>query len=95
MLKRASTLLGQNDIAGARLIFQYLANHGSARRRVCSRRELRSQEMGRPPRYRNDPDASLARTWYARAAELGSREAARHPSQRETLACIKASNSIH
>ena len=30
MLKRASILLGEDDIAGARLIFHYLANHGSA-----------------------------------------------------------------
>ena len=74
MLKRASILLGQNDIAGARLIFQYLAPHGSPGR-VRSLRRATTPKNGLAARYWNDAGYRPRRTWYARAADLGSREA--------------------
>ena len=76
MLKRASTILGQNDIAGARLIFQYLANHGSAGGAFALAESYDPKKWGSHRVTGMAPDGDLARTWYARAAELGSREAA-------------------
>ena len=76
MLKRASTLLGENDIAGARLIFQYLANHGSAGGAFALAESYDPKKWGSHRVTGMAPDGDLARTWYARAAELGSREAA-------------------
>jgi len=76
MLKRASTLLGQNDIAGARLIFQYLVNHGSAGAAFALGESYDPKKWTGRRVAGMTPDADLARTWYARAAELGSKEAA-------------------
>jgi len=76
MLKRASTLLGENDIAGARLIFQYLANHGSASGAFALAESYDPKKWAAHRVTGMTPDVNLARTWYARAAELGSREAA-------------------
>jgi hypothetical protein len=75
MLKRASTLLGQNDIAGARLIFQYLAHHGSPRGAFALAESYDPKKWAGRRVTGMMPDANLASTWYARAAELGSREA--------------------
>jgi hypothetical protein len=75
MLKRASTLLGQNDIAGARLIFHYLAHHGSPRGAFALAESYDPKKWAGHHVTGMMPDAGLARTWYARAAELGSREA--------------------
>ena len=75
MLKRASVLLGQNDIAGARLIFHYLAHHGSPRGAFALAESYDPQKWDVHRVTGMTPDASFARTWYARAAELGSREA--------------------
>ena len=76
MLKRASILLGENDIAGARLIFHYLANHGSAGGAFALAESYDPKKWGSHRVTGMTPDGDLARTWYARAAELGSREAA-------------------
>ena len=76
MLKRASTLLGANDIAGARLIFQYLANHGSAGGAFALAESYDPKKWASHRVSGMSPDGDLARTWYARASELGSREAA-------------------
>jgi TPR repeat protein len=75
MLKRASTLLGQNDIAGARLIFQYLAHHGSPRGAFALAESYDPKKWAGRRVTGMMPDANLASTWYARAAELGSRDA--------------------
>ncbi|HWJ17382.1 MAG TPA: hypothetical protein VNR65_01520 [Geobacterales bacterium] len=75
MLKRASTLLGENDIAGARLIFHYLANHGSAGGAFALAESYDPKKWGSHRVTGMAPDGDLARNWYARAAELGSREA--------------------
>ncbi len=76
MLKRGSTLLGQNDIAGARLIFQYLANHGSAGGAFAFAESYDPRKLASHRVAGVTSDADQARSWYARAAELGSREAA-------------------
>ncbi len=76
MLKRASTLMGENDIAGARLIFQYLVNHGSAAGAFALAESYDPKKLAGHRVTGLTPDANLARSWYARAAELGSKEAA-------------------
>ncbi len=76
MLKRASTLLSENDIAGARLIFQYLAHHGSASGAFALAESYDPRKLAGRRITGMTPDANLARTWYARAADLGSKEAA-------------------
>ncbi len=76
MLKRASTLLTQNDISGARLIFHYLANHGSASGAFALAETYDPKKWAGRRITGMAPDAGVARTWYARAAELGSKEAA-------------------
>jgi hypothetical protein len=76
MLKRGDVLLGQNDIAGARLIFQYLAHHGSPRGAFALAESYDPKKWTSHHVTGMTPDGGLARTWYARAAELGSKEAA-------------------
>ncbi len=76
MLKRASALMSQNDIAGARLIFQYLVNHGSASGAFALAESYDPKKWAGRRVTGMTPDANLARSWYARAAELGSKEAA-------------------
>ncbi len=76
MLKRASALMSQNDIAGARLIFQYLANHGSAGGAFALAETYDPKKWAGRRVAGMTPDAILARSWYARAAELGSKDAA-------------------
>ena len=76
MLKRASSLLSQNDIAGARLIFQYLVNHASAGAAFALAESYDPKKLAGRRIAGMTPDANLARVWYERAAELGSKEAA-------------------
>ncbi len=76
MLQRAAILMNQNDIAGARLIFQYLVNHGSAGGAFALAESYDPKKWAGHHVTGMMPDANLARSWYARAAELGSKEAA-------------------
>ncbi len=76
MLKRASGLLKENDIAGARLIFQYLANHGSPKGAFALAETYDPKKWAGRRVAGMTPDADAARGWYERAAELGSKEAA-------------------
>ena len=73
MLKRASVLLGQNDIAGARLIFHYLAHHGSPRG-AFALAESYDPLVLRKLRTVGGiaPDAALAQSWYEKARDMGS-----------------------
>lgn len=76
MLKRATDLLAQYDIAGARLIFHYLANHGSAKGAFGLAESYDPKKWSGRHVAGMTPDANEALTWYARAAELGSKDAA-------------------
>ncbi len=75
MLKRASDLMIQNDIAGARLIYRYLANHRSASGAFALAESYDAKKWAGRHVAGMAPDASLAAAWYARAAELESKEA--------------------
>lgn len=76
MLKRGTTLLSQNDIAGARLVFHYLASHGSAKGAFALAESYDPRKLAGRHIAGITPDANQARTWYTRAAEMGSKEAA-------------------
>lgn len=82
-MERASSLLANNDVSSARLLYEHLANNGSARAALA---------MGQTydPAYLRsiDPkglkaDVAKARQWYKRAADMGDQEA---PSRLSGLA---------
>jgi TPR repeat protein len=75
MLSRAADLMAQNDIAGARLIYGYLANHGSASGAFALAESYDARKWAGRRVAGMSPDAGLAEAWYARAAALGSKEA--------------------
>jgi len=80
-LDRGRAALELNDIAGARLIFEYLATHGSASgayylAQTYDPELLPQTSLG--PQFK--PDANIAARWYSRAAELG------HPDAKNRIA---------
>lgn len=80
-LKRGQAALANDDIASARLIFEYLANRGSAAGAYQLALTYDPQVQTRDPFGTSvRPDESLAEWWYRKAAELG------HPKAREALA---------
>jgi hypothetical protein len=76
MLARASELMNENDIAGARLVYEYLANHSSAAGAFALAESYDARKLARYRITGMMPDAGLAQVWYQRAAALGSKEAA-------------------
>lgn len=76
MLKRGAMLLSQNDVAGARLVFQYLASHASASGALALAESYDPKKLAGRHIAGVTPDVNLAWIWYARAAEAGSKEAA-------------------
>lgn len=80
-LKRAHAALANDDIAGARLTFEYLANRGSAAGAYQLALTYDTQtEPSTPFGNSIKRDRALAQHWYRKAAELG------HPQAREALA---------
>jgi WD40 repeat protein len=82
-LKRGKAALALDDIAGARLIFEYLANHGSAAGAYQLALTYDPQYQSANPLDASGPDARLAQSWYLKAAELG------HPEARKKIAAGK------
>ena len=82
-LKRGQAALELDDIAGARLIFEYLANHGSAAGayQLALTYDPKTQSLN--PLASTGPDAKMAEHWYRKAAELG------HPEARKKIAAQK------
>ncbi|WP_088345201.1 MULTISPECIES: PDZ domain-containing protein [Rhodomicrobium] len=75
-LKRGKGALALDDIAGARLIFEYLASRGSAAGAYYMAQTYDPQVRSRSPVGSiAKPDATIARSWYLKAAELGHPEA--------------------
>jgi TPR repeat protein len=80
-LKRGQAALANDDIPAARLIFEYLANRGSAAGAYQLALTYDPQIQTRDPFGTSvRPDRTLAEQWYRKAAELG------HPKAREALA---------
>lgn len=81
-LKSAQEAMDLDDINGARLIFEYLANRGSGAgayqlARTYDPKVLARMAMGALVK----PDAKIAQSWYAKAAELGHAEARKKLSE--------------
>ncbi len=67
-LKSAEEALALDDVAGARLIFEYLARHGSAAG-AYRLAQTYDPRFAKPSRAK--ADETLAATWYSKATELG------------------------
>ena len=75
-LKSGQAALALDDLAGARLIFEYLATHGSAAGAYQLAQTYDPQIVARMPMGALfKPDAKVAESWYLKAAELGHAEA--------------------
>lgn len=82
MLSRAEGLLAQRDISGARLVLRRLAEAGNARAALLLG-ETYERCVHYPSHCSTDPDPATARSWYEKAAKLGSDEARRRLEQLE------------
>ena len=75
-LKSGQAALALDDVARARLVFEYLANHGCA---VVAYQLARTYDPQIHARTtvgaKFKPDAAIASKWYAKAAEMGNAEA--------------------
>ena len=76
LLKRGEAFLTNGDVAAARLLLQRAAEQGNARAAFALASSYDPAALERLGVYGPAPDLQLARQWYARAAELGSKDAA-------------------
>ena len=76
LLKRGEAFLMNGDVAAARLLLQRAAEHGNARAAFALASSYDPAALERLSVYGPAPDLQMARHWYARAAELGSKDAA-------------------
>jgi TPR repeat protein len=80
-LKRGDDALALSDVAGARLIFEHLAAHGSATGAFKLAQTHDPQLLSRlPGGAMMRPDPEVAARWYAKAAAMG------HAGAREKIA---------
>lgn len=84
MLERALGILQNGDIAAARLLFQRLADKGSARGALAMAKTYDPEVLTGMSIYGLAPDPAKAAEWYARAAEMGNEQA------QERLATLSA-----
>jgi hypothetical protein len=84
MLDRALSILQNGDIAAARLLFQRLADKGSARGALAMAKTYDPEVLTGMNVFGLAPEPDKAAQWYARAAEMGNEQA------RERLATLSA-----
>lgn len=75
MLSRGGSLLDNGDISGARLLFEYLAQQGSALGAVAYAKTYDPNLFEKGYVKGPLPSADEALKWYGRAVELGNKEA--------------------
>lgn len=75
MLKRGEDLLDIGDIAGARRVFQYLADAGNANGALAMGATFDARFLAAHNAIGVAADDAKARNWYRRAADLGSAQA--------------------
>jgi hypothetical protein len=75
MMNRAAALLRSHDVSSARLLFEYLAKRGSAKAALAMGQSYDPAFFRTISAAGLRPDPELARQWYAKAAELGDKEA--------------------
>lgn len=78
MLAKAAQLLQGGDISAARLIYEHLANNGSALGALSLAKTYDPGIFFDLQVVGMEPDAALAQRWYERAAELGDASAKQH-----------------
>jgi hypothetical protein len=79
--RRSEELIGQGDIAGARLLLTRAAEAGDARSALALGTTYDAASLAKLGVRGIAPDAAQARAWYAKALELGSGEASRRLEQ--------------
>lgn len=80
LLARGAGLLGEGNLASARLVLERAAEIGLAEAAFLLAETYDAAELGRFRVHGVQPDPVKARTWYERARDLGSREAAQRLS---------------
>jgi TPR repeat protein len=81
LFKRSEELIAQGDIAAARLVLTRAAEAGDARSALALGATYDASMLSKLRVRGIAPEAAQARAWYAKAAELGSREATRRLEQ--------------
>jgi hypothetical protein len=81
LIKLADDLLGQGDIATARLVLKCAAIAGNAQAALELGLTFDQSFLARSGTLGVSPDTAQARAWYERALKLGSTEASRHLRQ--------------
>jgi hypothetical protein len=77
LMGRAKTLFEKGDVAGARIIFEYLATQGSAAAAIAMGETFDPGVLAQLVVKGLESDVAKARQWYEKAEELGSRDARR------------------
>lgn len=80
-MSRAKSLLASGDIPPARLLLERAAEAQEASAALMLAQTYDPSVMGTQDTRNVHTDAALARTWYQRAAQLGSADAQRRLSQ--------------
>jgi TPR repeat protein len=81
LLKRAKGLLAVGDITSARLLLERAADAQEAEAALMLAGTYDPQVLGVQDQRSITPDPAMARTWYQKAAQLGSADAKRRLSQ--------------
>ena len=81
LYRRSEELIGQGDIAGARLLLTRATEAGDARAALALGTTYDATSLSKLGVRGIAPDAAQARAWYAKAAEFGSGEASRRLEQ--------------
>jgi TPR repeat protein len=81
LLKRARVMIGIGDIVAARLLLQRAANAQDAGAALMLAQTYDPAVLGKPDARTITPDPDMARSWYQRAAELGSPDAKQRLAQ--------------
>jgi hypothetical protein len=81
LMKRAKGLLDAGDIPPARLLLERAADAGDAGAAMMLARTYDPDVLGKQDARNINVDPALARSWYQRAAQLGSAEAQRRLAQ--------------
>jgi hypothetical protein len=81
LMARAKTLLASGDISPARLLLERAAEAHEASAALMLAQTYDPTVLGTQDIRNITPDPALARTWYQRAAQLGSADAQRRLSQ--------------
>ena len=81
LYKRGEELVGQGDIAGARLLLAHAAEAGDAGSALALGATYDVATLSKLRVLGVAADAAQARAWYAKAAEFGSGEASRRLEQ--------------